>query len=103
MCQFNLIILDKKFKSEDLKGLFIKNGFGFQELENNWLENQLGQTWRLVLTTKGYCDCGSIIGSNHRNSFVSLDIEKEKKKLQKKRWSKLFYITNLQDQLMKKK
>ena len=87
MCQFNLLIIDKESENENLEKLFIENGLGFRELDNKSLQTQIGNNKKIILTTKGHCDCGSIIGMNHHDSISKIDIEKEKKKLRKKKWS----------------
>ena len=87
MCQFNLVITDKKVKTENFKDLFLENGFGFNELDNKHLQSQVVENNRFILTTKGDCDCGSIIGSNCQDVTPKIDIEKKRKKLRKKKWS----------------
>ena len=79
MCQFNLLIIDKESKDENLEKLLIENGFGFRELNNKSLQSQIGNLRRIILTTKGHCDCGSILGLNHQGSNTRIDIEKENK------------------------
>ena len=87
MCQFNLLIIDKESEGENLENLLIENGFGFRELNNKSLQSQIGNSRKIILTTKGHCDCGSILGLNHQDSNSRIDIKKEKKKLRKKKWS----------------
>lgn len=99
MCQFNLLIIDKESDSENLKRLLIENGFGFRELNNKSLQTQIGNTKKIILTTKGHCDCGSILGLNHQYSNSKIDIEKEKKKLRKKNWSESKIERHLSDKL----
>lgn len=99
MCQFNLLIIDKESKSEYLEKLLIENGFGFRELDNKSLASQIGLTKKVILTTKGHCDCGSILGLNHQGSNSRIDVEKEKKKLRKKKWSEPKIERYLSDKL----
>ncbi len=98
MCQFNLLIIDKESNSEELKKLLFENGFGFRVLDIESLKDQIGEN-RIVLTTKGHCDCGSIIGINHQDSISKINIEKEKKKLRKKKWSESKIERYLSDKL----
>lgn len=99
MCQFNLLIIDKESEGENLEKLFIDNGFGFRELNNKSLQTQIGSTKKIILTTKGHCDCRSILGLNHQDSNSRIDIEKEKKKLRKKKWSESKIERHLSDKL----
>lgn len=85
MCQFNLLIIDKKKDAKGLKEAFLEIGFGFGELKIRSLSNQIGENKRVILTTKGHCDCGSILGSNNLGSAI--DVKKERKKLKKLKWS----------------
>ena len=87
MCQFNLLIANQKEDSDDLKRIITENGFHYRELENDSLSKQIGNNKKIILTTKGNCDCGSILGINHQDSSPKLNVEKEKKKLKKKKWS----------------
>lgn len=97
MCQFNLLIIDKEWDGEHLKKLLIDNGFGFRKLNNKSLQSQIGNSRKIILTTKGHCDCGSILGLNHQNSKI--EAEKEKKKLRKKKWSESKIERYLSDKL----
>lgn len=99
MCQFNLVVLDKETVSENLEELFIENGFGYRELNNNSLQAQIGSSKQIILTTKGHCDCGSILGINDQASNRGIDIKKEKKKLRKKKWSESKIERYLSDKL----
>ncbi len=99
MCQFNLVILDKETVSENLEELFIENGFGYRELNNNSLQAQIGNSKQIILTTKGHCDCGPILGINDQVSNRGIDITKEKKKLRKKKWSESKIERYLSDKL----
>lgn len=87
MCQFNLLIIDKKANSDNLKRTIVDIGFGYRELENENLRSQVGADKRIILTTKGHCDCGSVIGINYQASSLKIDIEKKRKKLRKRKWS----------------
>ncbi len=87
MCQFNLLITDKKLEVDELKNLVDEIGFLFREINNDSLTRQIGKDKRIILTTKGNCDCGSIIGFNYQSSTDETNIEKERKRLTKKKWS----------------
>lgn len=103
MCQFNLLIIGNKSGDDNLKKTMINIGFGYRELENESLIKQIGDDKRIILTTKGHCDCGSIIGINHQSSLSKIDIEKGKKKLRKKKkkWSEAKIERYLADRLRK--
>ncbi|MGB1205938.1 MAG: hypothetical protein ACPG5B_09840 [Chitinophagales bacterium] len=103
MCQFNLLIIDNKSKAENLKDLFFKNGFGYNELDNKNLQSQIGRTKKIILTTKNECDCGSVIGLNQHDSNANIDIEKKRKKLRKKKWSAVKIERYLSDILKEQK
>ena len=99
MCQFNLVIIDRESEEDDLKQIFVKNGFGYRELEIENLMNQIGENQKIILTTKGECDCGSILGLNHQDLAPRIEVEKEKKKLRKKKWSESKIERYLNDKL----
>lgn len=101
MCQFNLLIIDKESKNDELKKLLLTNGFGFRELNNKSLKNQIGENIKIIVTTKGDCDCGSVIGVNRQEAVSKIDIEKEQKKLRKKKWSESKIERYLADKLKK--
>ena len=86
MCQFNIILTEKNTDSIILNKMLDSNGFGFSEISN---ESIIAQTefHKTIATTKNHCDCGSIIGLNHSPSSQKIDIDKERKKLKKKRWT----------------
>lgn len=85
MCQFNLMVIKKESDPESLKSIMLENGFGYLAFENQSLTNQLGTDIQQILTTSLHCDCGSILGIEHH--ALSNDLEKEKRKLRKKKWS----------------
>lgn len=99
MCQFNLLIVDEESKGENLEELFLENGFGFKELNNKSLQGQIGSNMKIILTTKGHCDCGSIVGINSHGSIQKNEVDKEKKKLRKKKWSESKIERYLSDKL----
>ena len=43
MCQFNLLITDRRFDKDQLEKIVISNGFNYQELKNENLSFQIGE------------------------------------------------------------
>ena len=84
MCQFNLLVIDKSILGKNLKDILHANGFGYREINNESLFHQLGKNKGFVLTTKGACDCGSIIGKGLEGEVMNTKLLK---KLRLKGWS----------------
>jgi hypothetical protein len=87
MCQFNLAILDKVSDESKLKDIFERNGFNFTLLQNQNLNKLISPDLKVIFTTKSHCDCGSAIGIGTTDNSIKRDIEKEIKKLKRKKWS----------------
>ena len=87
MCQFNIILTEKDTDTVILKQVLIANGFSYNEIDNNYIKSQTNDLQKIVCSTNGHCDCGSILGIDIQSSSNSFDIEKERKKLKKKKWT----------------
>jgi len=87
MCQFNFILTEKPKDKQKLAQTIKYAGFGFREVNNKHLTNQIENFQYAILTTKNHCDCGSIIGMDEFISPREIDVDKERKKLKKKKWS----------------
>ncbi len=87
MCQFNLAIIDKESDDSKLKDIFESYGFDFSLLQNQNLSKLISPDLKVIFTTKSHCDCGSAIGIDTKDNSSRRDIEKEIKKLKRKKWS----------------
>lgn len=101
MCQFNLLVIDKEFNKDELRKIVTESGFGYRIINFGRLPNEIGEGRRIILTTKDHCDCGSILGINKQGSLSKINIEKEKQKLRKKKWSESKIDRHLQNKLKK--
>lgn len=87
MCQFNIILTKKDTDSKIIEKLLKANGFGYLEINNKSIVSQVTGFQKIIVSTKGHCDCGSILGIERSPSSQIIDIEKERKKLKKKKWT----------------
>ena len=87
MCQFNLAIVDKESDDSIIKDIFERNGFNYTLLQNQNLNKLISLDLKVIFTTKSHCDCGSVIGIDTKDNSINRDIEKEIKKLKRKKWS----------------
>jgi hypothetical protein len=87
MCQFNIILTEKDTNSTVIEKLLNKNGFGYSEIKNESINSQTKELQTIIVSTKGHCDCGSILGTDQSKSAQTFNIEKERKKLKKKKWT----------------
>lgn len=91
MCHFITTILPKDAKQEKLKLLFREHGFDFRIVEDFHLADQLEKGDLCVQTSRGICDCGTIIGSLARSVDYSSAqdeiLNKSIARFRKKGWS----------------
>src|SRR5215217_4136893 len=91
MCHFITTILPKDAKTEKLKPVFRQHGFDFRVVDSSHLADQLEKGDFCVQTTRGMCDCGTVIGSLARNSDSELmedeTLNKSIARFRKKGWS----------------
>jgi len=91
MCHFITTILPKDAETEKLKLIFKEHGFDFRVVDDFHLADQLEKGDFCVQTTRGMCDCGTIIGSLARSldysSTVDETLNKSIARFRKKGWS----------------
>lgn len=87
MCQFNLAIIDSDSDDLKLKEIFEQHGLYFSLINIPNLDKYIDSDLKVIFTTKSHCDCGSAIGYDSIDNSTKRDIEKEIKKLKRKRWS----------------
>lgn len=87
MCQFNLALVDSDSDDLKLKEIFEQHGLCFSMIDNPNLDKHLDSDLKVFFTTKSHCDCGSVIGIDTEDNSTNRDIEKEIKKLKRKKWS----------------
>lgn len=85
MCQFNFLVTKKKSNEVDIKKIASEFGLNFANIELDITKSDEIYTF---LTTKNDCDCGSVLGKKYWNDSVEPDWTKERKKLERKRFSK---------------
>ena len=85
MCQFNFLVTKEKSNSSDIKEIASEYGLNYSEVELNITNSNQIQTF--ITTTKD-CDCGSVLGKKYWDDSVEPDWKKERKKLERKRFSK---------------
>ncbi|MEP5936213.1 MAG: hypothetical protein ABJ218_13935 [Winogradskyella arenosi] len=81
MCQFNFLVTKEKSNNSEIKEIASDYGLNYAEYK---LDLPNSAEFRTFLTTTKHCDCGSVIGKK----FSEPDWKKEKKKLERKRFSK---------------
>jgi hypothetical protein len=85
MCQFNFLVTNEFSDEVEIKSIASEIGL-------NYLKQPLKvvgfNQMNAYSTTRTSCDCGSVIGKNFRKSSSELDLQKEKKKLERKKFSK---------------
>lgn len=99
MCQFNILLTEKSTSNEMLQTILEGLSFGYNEIENKYMCNQIVGLEKVIMTTKGHCDCGSILGIEQSPSSQRIDELKERKKLRKKKWSESKIDRYLEDKL----
>ncbi|MEP6900998.1 MAG: hypothetical protein ABJA66_04565 [Actinomycetota bacterium] len=91
MCHFITTILPKEAQTEKLKPIFKKHGFDFRVIDDFHLADQLEKGDFCVQTTRGMCDCGTIIGSlacaSYSVSTADETLNKSITRFRKKGWS----------------
>jgi len=89
MCDFITATLPANTDAKRAAGIFARHKLGFKEIENDSVRKYLEAGDLYILTTRGHCDCGTVIGSHYRDpqpaaekkeQFLKRDIEKLKKK-----------------------
>ncbi len=86
MCQFNFLLLESEEAEQRIIELASSCDFRFQYVKRNFSNPQL----RAYVTNLGEnkCNCGSVIGKREWEEDAKFDLEKERIKLERKRFSK---------------
>ncbi len=88
MCHFITATLPKGTNLEAAATVFDQFKLGFKVIHNQHLESQIPEGEHYILTTRGHCDCGTVIGSLHRNTGNDSPYsERDLKKFRKLGWS----------------
>jgi len=87
MCHFITAILPKSANIQQLEQLASKHGMKLSPQANLGISRQIKPDELPFLTTAAHCDCGTSLGSDHRQSRTEIDIARESEKLRKKGWS----------------
>ena len=85
MCQFNFLVTKEKSNSTEIKKIASEFGLNYAEIELDITNSDKIQTF---LTTTKDCDCGSVLGKKYWDDSIEPDWKKERKKLERKRFSK---------------
>jgi hypothetical protein len=86
MCLFVSIIVPKSLDLDSVKSAAEEHGLGFSPYDNSKIQAQLVQGERLVLTTRGHCDCGSPLGASADRDH-EVDLEAERRRSRTRGWS----------------
>jgi hypothetical protein len=86
MCLFISIVVPQSGNLDSVRNVAEQHGLGFSPYDNLKLAPQLAPGERLVLTTRGHCDCGSPLGSANARD-TDLDLEDERRRLQARGWT----------------
>ncbi|MEE9430809.1 MAG: hypothetical protein V3V16_07205 [Melioribacteraceae bacterium] len=91
MCQFNFLIIKENVKSQEIKEIVSNHELDFaqQYLDIGNINGiKAFSTAQWNNKAKNLCDCSSVLGKNHWNDTTEPYWKKEKKKLERKRYSK---------------
>lgn len=99
LCYYITSTLPEGTKLEDLKPIFEEFNMYFFPVNNKNIKSQLRHGELYFRTTKDYCDCDTVLGSNNPlQEYEKLLKSKKIKSLRKKKWSD----EQIQDWIMKK-
>jgi hypothetical protein len=93
MCHFITATLPKDADLKSAEQIFKLHHLGFKEIENLSVFEHLEKGDIYILTTKGMCDCGTVLASNNPENHQSDEIQAQKykdrtiEKLKAKGWS----------------
>jgi len=91
MCHFITTILPKDAKTESLKAISKNHGFDFRIVNDFHIADQLEKGDLCVQTSRGMCDCGTVLGSLNRSLYSALPEDETQAKsierFRKKGWS----------------
>jgi hypothetical protein len=88
MCHYITATLPQNVKPELIAPIFESHKFGFKLVSNPHVAAQTTPADLYVLTTRGNCDCGTVLGSSSRDDRAEgVSYEKELKKFRQQGWS----------------
>lgn len=88
MCYYITSTLPEGTNLEDLKPIFEEFNLYFFPIDNKILKTQLRPGELYFRTTKDYCDCDTVLGSNNPlQEYEKLIKSKKMKSLKKRKWS----------------
>ena len=88
MCHFITATLPGSSNLQLMAEIFEEQKLGFERILNPHVRRQIEPGDIQILTTRGHCDCGTVLGSLDRNGAdLSHDYEREVGRLRMKGWS----------------
>src|SRR5690348_9603085 len=88
MCHYITATLPHKVKVESVASVFESHKLGFELISNPHISTQIEPGDLYVLTTRGHCDCGTVLGSlNNTGNSEAISYEHGLKKFRKQGWS----------------
>jgi len=89
MCHFITATLSRGANVDLAAQSFRAHALGFKAVHNSHVSPQLNTGETYVLTTRGPCDCGTVMGSLNRDRPSDPTYSSEVAKLSKKGWSRV--------------
>ena len=87
MCHYITATLPHAVKLEPVASIFESHKLGFELIFNPHISEQIEAGDLYVLTTRGQCDCGPVLGFlNSKNNSKDVSYERELKKFRKQGW-----------------
>ena len=88
MCHFVTATLPEGIDQSQVAAIFERHKLGFKELANPHIATQIRPGELYLLTTKGHCDCGTVLGSLDRSGASEpLNYDREIEKRRQQGWS----------------
>lgn len=88
MCQFITAFLPESANLKAVAAVFDKHKVGFKQIDNPHVLAQVPPGEVFILTTRGWCDCGTPLGSQARNRTpTQREMDHRISKLRKRGWS----------------
>jgi hypothetical protein len=87
MCKFNFAIFDSDTDNRKIKEILERHKLRYQPIILENFPEAILSTYKLISTTMGNCDCGSVIGYDLTNDDFKINLEKETKRLRRMKWS----------------
>jgi hypothetical protein len=88
MCHFITATIPKNAHIKTIAAIFDAHKLRFHEISNRHVAAHIGPGEMQILTTRGHCDCGTVLGSlNRPDKSEETPLDHELTKLRKKGWS----------------